>query len=72
MLTAPLFFAILIVIFNMAPPAALIGAAGGAHEEGVMTVAETCRMAKEHAAAIAFSSDADTNKMLALAADSLV
>ncbi|HIZ24592.1 MAG TPA: glutamate-5-semialdehyde dehydrogenase [Candidatus Gallimonas intestinigallinarum] len=37
-----------------------------------MTVAETCRMAKEHAAAIAFSSDADKNKMLALAADALV
>lgn len=56
----------------MAPPAAPTDAAGGAHEEGVMTVAETCRMAKEHAAAIAFSSDADKNKMLALAADALV
>ena len=37
-----------------------------------MTVAETCRMAKEHAAAIAFSSDEDKNMMLALAADALV
>ena len=37
-----------------------------------MTISETCRLAKEHANAAAFSSEADKNKMLALAADALV
>ena len=36
-----------------------------------MTISETCRLAKEHANAAAFSSEADKNKMLALAADAL-
>ena len=37
-----------------------------------MTVSETCRLAKEHAGAIAFSTEAEKNQMLALAADALV
>ena len=37
-----------------------------------MTISETCRLAKAHANAAAFSSEADKNKMLALAADALV
>ena len=37
-----------------------------------MTVSETCRLAKEHAGAIAFSTEAEKNQMLTLAADALV
>lgn len=37
-----------------------------------MTVSETCRLAKEHAGAIAFSTEAEKNQMLALSADALV
>lgn len=37
-----------------------------------MTVSETCRLAKEHAGAIAFSTEVEKNQMLALAADALV
>ena len=37
-----------------------------------MTISETCKLAKEHAGAVAYSSEADKNKMLALAADALV
>lgn len=37
-----------------------------------MTVSETCRLAKEHAGAIAFYTEAEKNQMLALAADALV
>lgn len=37
-----------------------------------MTVSETCRFAKKHAGAIAFSTEAEKNQMLALAADALV
>ncbi len=37
-----------------------------------MTVSETCQLAKEHAGAVAYSSESDKNKMLSLAADALV
>lgn len=37
-----------------------------------MTISETCRLAKEHASAAAFSSEAEKNKMLMLAADALL
>ena len=36
-----------------------------------MTISETCRLAKEHAGAIAYSSESDKNRMLMLAADAL-
>ena len=41
-------------------------------EDERMTIAETCRLAKEHVGAIAYSSEAEKNRMLALAADALV
>ena len=37
-----------------------------------MTISETCRVAKEHAGAAAYSTEADKNRMLALAADALL
>lgn len=36
-----------------------------------MTISETCSLAKEHAGAIAYSSEADKNRMLLLAAEAL-
>ena len=36
-----------------------------------MTISETCRLAKEHAGAVAYSSESDKNQMLSLAADAL-
>ena len=41
-------------------------------EDERMTISETCRLAKEHAGAIAYSSGAEKNRMLTLAADALV
>ena len=37
-----------------------------------MTISETCRVAKEHAGAAAYSAETDKNRMLALAADALL
>ena len=37
-----------------------------------MTISETCRLAKEHAGAAAFSAETEKNKMLSLAADALL
>ena len=37
-----------------------------------MTISETCRLAKEHANAAAFSAETEKNKMLSLAADALL
>ena len=37
-----------------------------------MTISETCRVAKEHAGAAAYSTETDKNRMLALAADALL
>lgn len=37
-----------------------------------MTISETCRVAKEHAGAAAYSTEAEKNKMLSLAADALL
>lgn len=37
-----------------------------------MTISETCRVAKEHAGAAAYSTEADKNSMLTLAADALL
>ncbi len=37
-----------------------------------MTISETCRLAKEHANAAAYSTEAEKNKMLSLAADALL
>lgn len=37
-----------------------------------MTISESCRLAKEHAHAAAFSTEAEKNRMLSLAADALI
>lgn len=38
---------------------------------GIMTITETCRKAKENAHSVAYSTEAEKNKMLSLAADAL-